>query len=208
MSPWISRVTLIAAILLIGVMAVVAACILLNIGPRSAHYALAGSTALTGERIGPYSLEQDITGILPAPVRSGSGHSDYELYSIPDGPNISTLKRQSRIIRIWGTDAGTDTTTARGIAIGSTRNDVLAAYGKDFYSRSEQGVSIIGYIDKNSRHSLEFWMHEDKVPRSGWTGRNKISEELELPVKWSGSSFFVTIRLHAVVTIVTIRSFR
>lgn len=53
--------------------------------------------------------------------------------------------------------------TARGIGVGHTRNEVLNAYGKNDYVRSEQGVKIIGYVDKETKTSIEFWLVDDVV---------------------------------------------
>lgn len=66
-------------------------------------------------------------------------------------------------IRIWETGSDTPLATSRGIHRGSSTDDIIAAYGKHHYNRSEQGMNIIGYIDKKTKRTLEFWIVEDMV---------------------------------------------
>jgi hypothetical protein len=53
--------------------------------------------------------------------------------------------------------------TAKGIAVGSTKKQVLEAYGDHFYQRKEQGLDVIGYMDPKQKTTLEFWMMDDQV---------------------------------------------
>lgn len=53
--------------------------------------------------------------------------------------------------------------TARGIHVGSSTDDVIGAYGSSYYKRGEQGADIIGYVDKINHRNLEFWLQDQKV---------------------------------------------
>ena len=53
--------------------------------------------------------------------------------------------------------------TVKGIKIGDNKEDVIKAYGKNHYFRSEQGANIIGFVDKERNTSIEFWLFNDKV---------------------------------------------
>ncbi|MET3193913.1 hypothetical protein [Gottfriedia sp. OAE603] len=48
--------------------------------------------------------------------------------------------------------------TSRGIKLGDSMKDIISVYGEHYYNRVEQGCNIIGYVDKNNRLILEFWM--------------------------------------------------
>lgn len=136
----------------------------LNFGPRQANYWLTKSTPLVEETIGSYSLDQNIKDINPSPATiTEVDHEDYDHYSIPSGLTITTLRRDNKIIRIWDMTSDGRLETSKGIHRGSSQNDVIAAYGKNYYQRSEQGVNIVGYIDKNKQQTLEFWLYENNV---------------------------------------------
>ncbi|WP_443128580.1 hypothetical protein [Gracilibacillus sp. D59] len=54
-------------------------------------------------------------------------------------------------------------TTSKGIGKGDSKQDVLQAYGKNYYEREETGANIIGYIDKVHKINIEFGMSGDQV---------------------------------------------
>jgi hypothetical protein len=60
-----------------------------------------------------------------------------------------------------GENAKTSLKTAKGILIGSAKEDVIASYGSSYYTRNEQGVDIIGYVDHKLGVTIEFWLVED-----------------------------------------------
>ena len=53
--------------------------------------------------------------------------------------------------------------TAKGITVGDTKDDVIQAYGKNFYERVESGQDTIGYFDKDNRINLEIGFKENKI---------------------------------------------
>lgn len=135
----------------------------LNFGPRQANYWLTKSTPLVEETIGSYSLGQNIKDINLSPATITKVDEDYDNYSIPSGLTITTLRRDNKIIRIWDMNSDGRQETSKGIHRGSSQNDVIAVYGKNYYHRSEQGVNIVGYIDKKKQQTLEFWIYENNV---------------------------------------------
>ena len=53
--------------------------------------------------------------------------------------------------------------TSKGISEGSSKKDVIKAYGENFYGRTDSGANIIGYFDKENKINIEFGMSNDKV---------------------------------------------
>lgn len=54
-------------------------------------------------------------------------------------------------------------TTARGISIGSRKNDIIEIYGEHFYETTDTGTQVLGYFDKTNQINLEFLISEDVV---------------------------------------------
>lgn len=51
--------------------------------------------------------------------------------------------------------------TSNGIAIGDSKENVIKAYGKNYYERTDTGSNIIGYFDKKNKLNLEFAMDKN-----------------------------------------------
>lgn len=51
--------------------------------------------------------------------------------------------------------------TSKGITVGDSLEAVKKQYGEDYYSRREQGVEIIVYVDHDT--FLEFWHYNNEV---------------------------------------------
>lgn len=134
----------------------------LKFGPRQANYLWVEHTSLSEEKIGVYSIGQDLNSIKPKPEIKND-HDFYDYYSLKIGPSIATNKNDDKIIRIWYADRKQKLYTAKGISLGDSKKEVILAYGDSFYKRQEQGLSIIGYVDKKLNHTLEFWFSDEKV---------------------------------------------
>lgn len=52
--------------------------------------------------------------------------------------------------------ASNNYTTTKGITIGSSKEDVIQKYGKNYYEREDTGAKIIGYFDKIKKVNIEF----------------------------------------------------
>lgn len=84
---------------------------------------------------------------------------DLEIATIKEGENKGDIVR----IMILHEDykvKKSESHTSKGITIGSTKEEVLSSYGKDYYTRNEQGANIIGYIDTKMQVTLEFWLDD------------------------------------------------
>lgn len=63
-----------------------------------------------------------------------------------------------KIIRFVVNDK--DIKTYKGIKINDSKESIIKLYGENYYERLEQGANIIGYVDKNNKTSIEFWLDE------------------------------------------------
>ncbi|WP_312857265.1 hypothetical protein [Neobacillus endophyticus] len=53
--------------------------------------------------------------------------------------------------------------TNKGISKGDSKDEVIKAYGKNYYERIDTGSNIIGYLDKVKKISIEFGLNNNKV---------------------------------------------
>ncbi|MBD3920591.1 hypothetical protein H8B09_17640 [Paenibacillus sp. PR3] len=53
--------------------------------------------------------------------------------------------------------------TAKGIKVGGPASEIEAAYGRDFYKRTQNKINIIGYLDKKLEQALEFVIHNGRI---------------------------------------------
>lgn len=53
--------------------------------------------------------------------------------------------------------------TTKGIRLDNRKEEVIQAYGNDYYIRKEQGVTILGFYDRQNLRTLEFWLYKDRV---------------------------------------------
>lgn len=51
--------------------------------------------------------------------------------------------------------------TKKGMELGSSKEDVIHAYGENYYVREDTGTEIIGYFDKRKKVNIEFGFSED-----------------------------------------------
>lgn len=120
-----------------------------------------GSTDLSAEKGGTISLgisEQKLVEALGKPLRTlnDGGRSFIFMYEEYQYTSIDNV--------ITGYSVGPESATAKGTKLGDAKQDVLQAYGDQYYTRSEKGTSAtIGYIDKTHRLALEFELKDDKV---------------------------------------------
>lgn len=91
----------------------------------------------------------------------GNDNTEYNYYNLTDGIEIATNKDDSKIIRFTIDDENIK--TSRGIHVGDNKDKIIKSYGKNYYTRVEQGLDIIGYVDKGKKWCLEFWLVENNV---------------------------------------------
>lgn len=54
-------------------------------------------------------------------------------------------------------------TTRKGIRVGDSTQDVIQAYGPNYFIGQEQGNNKIVYLDRKKNIRLEFWEYNDQV---------------------------------------------
>jgi hypothetical protein len=132
---------------------------------RSYHHTFTKTTDLSKENIEGLYLNDNfnsekITKKYGKISEQSRDVEHYNYYKLRKGIEIATNK-SGKITRFIITDSNLK--TVRGIKIGDKKEDVIKAYGKNNYFRSEQGFDIIGYVDKKNGISIEFWLVNDKV---------------------------------------------
>ncbi|MDU9693936.1 hypothetical protein WKH56_08920 [Priestia sp. SB1] len=53
--------------------------------------------------------------------------------------------------------------SSKGIRVGSSKNDVIKAYGNNYYKRNDTGAKVYGYFDKVNKLNLEFSIESNEV---------------------------------------------
>jgi hypothetical protein len=131
---------------------------------RSFYFKNTESTDLSQEELDGLRLHQNINDEwfirkYGKQTNKSSDNEFYNYYLLSNGLEIATTD-DGEIVRIMGHIQQTH----RGITFGDSKNDVIEAYGENFYHRIEQGTDIIGYIDWEINATLEFWLdHEEKI---------------------------------------------
>ena len=131
---------------------------------RSYHHFLTKSTDLSKENIENIYLNEEIDDekIVSKYGKISNLSQDnslYNYYFLREGIEIATNKDDNKIIRFAVKD--NDVKTEKGIKIGDKEDKVVKLYGDNYYTRLEQGVNIIGYVDKEKNWSIEFWLDEN-----------------------------------------------
>ena len=149
--------TTIISILLIGVFS-----FRQNFG-RSYHHFFTKSTDLSKENIeyiylGDEINSKKIVSKYGEISKSSQDNSLYNYYFLREGIEIATNKDDTKIIRFIINDKNLK--TEKGIKIGDKKGKIIELYGSNYYTRLEQGVDIIGYVDKEKNWSIEFWLGE------------------------------------------------
>lgn len=67
---------------------------------------------------------------------------------------------------IASVSASNDSQTSKGISLSDSIDTVISTYEDHYYTyRDDQGFTIIGYVDRNQKRTLEFWHIEDELYR-------------------------------------------
>ncbi|MFJ8260304.1 hypothetical protein ACIQ4Z_24545 [Peribacillus asahii] len=141
---------------------------------RSYYFKHTDSTNLSNESFGKIRLHGNIHNSsfvkhYGTPL-SREDNDLYDYYHWEGGLETASIingKDKGDIVRLIigeveeGVKTKTSLKTAKGIVIGSTKQDVIASYGSSYYKRTEQGADIVGYVDHKLRATIEFWLAED-----------------------------------------------
>ncbi|WP_271814075.1 hypothetical protein [Clostridium beijerinckii] len=90
----------------------------------------------------------------------------FDYYKLSDGLKIATNKQRQIIRVIINSETSSNMKTSKGIGLGSSVDDVINAYGTNYYKRTEEQMPsspVIGYVDHEKKVTIEFWNAEDKV---------------------------------------------
>ena len=136
---------------------------------RSYYYSHIAFTDLSNESIGKMRLHDNIDKEAfrkeyGEPI-SKEDNVLYDYYHWKNGVETASImegKEKGRIVRLI-IGENKELKTAKGIGLASTKQDVISSYGLNYYERTEQGVTIIGYADHKLHTTIEFWLGEGKV---------------------------------------------
>ncbi|MGG1517380.1 hypothetical protein ABE504_18350 [Paenibacillus oryzisoli] len=138
----------------------------LNFSPRYFYTLVTKDTNLSNENINGLKLHQSMKDDWFI-VKYGTEYERkenalFDYYELNDGLMVATQKGNDKIIRISMTTVNTQPLrTNKGIGIGESIDKVKQLYGGSYYTRWEQGSSIIGYVD--GKETLEFWYAQNEV---------------------------------------------
>ncbi|RFU70612.1 hypothetical protein D0469_05620 [Peribacillus saganii] len=132
--------------------------------PRSYHHTFTASTELKGENINGMNLFDNINDKkfldkYGEELLESANNENHKYFKIDSDIEIA-VNKYGEIVRFI---VGRDVATSKGIKVGDSVKKVKSAYGKNSYLRSEQGVNILGYVDKKRNQSIEFWHVQNMV---------------------------------------------
>lgn len=90
----------------------------------------------------------------------------FDYYKLSDGLEIATNKQRQIIRVVINTETNSNIKTSKGIGLGSSIDDVINAYGTNYYKRTEEQMPsspVIGYVDHKGKVTIEFWNVKNKV---------------------------------------------
>ncbi|MDH8000848.1 hypothetical protein [Bacillus cereus] len=136
---------------------------------RSYYYSHTDFTDLSNESIGKMRLYDNIDEEVfrkeyGEPIKK-IDNVYYDYYSWQNGIETASIiegKEKGKIVRLM-IGENKELKVAKGIELGSTKQDIINTYGSNYYERMEQGTAIIGYVDHELHVTLEFWLGEGKV---------------------------------------------
>ena len=104
------------------------------------------------------STTNDVTGILGKPDKVNIVANPTSKYLIYEGIEFGMIDD-----KVFRYHFNNNYQTSKGITVSDTKEDVIQAYGEDFYERVESGLDIIGYFDKVNMINLELGFQENKT---------------------------------------------
>ncbi|HDR4560683.1 hypothetical protein [Bacillus cereus] len=138
---------------------------------RSYYYSHTAFTDLSNESIGKMKLHDNMNKEAfrkeyGEPIKK-IDNVYYDYYAWQNGVETASImegNEKGKIVRLM-IGENREFKTAKEIGLGSTKQDVIDSYGSNYYERTEQGTTIIGYVDHKRYVTLEFWLGEGKVAR-------------------------------------------
>lgn len=90
----------------------------------------------------------------------------FDYYKLSDGLKIATNKERQIIRVVINSETNSNMKTSKGIGLGSSIDDVINAYGTNYYKRTEEQMPlspVIGYVDHERKVTIEFWNVDNEV---------------------------------------------
>lgn len=135
---------------------------------RSSKFIFTKTTILTGESIGGFRLYENIDDKeFTNKYMTNYQKIDnvlFDYYKLNNGLIIATNKNR-QIIRIMiNVKSDNSIKTSKGIGLGNSVDDVIKAYGENYYKRMDDiGIPVIGYVDQKRKVTIEFFNYQNKV---------------------------------------------
>lgn len=128
---------------------------------RSYHHRLSKTTDLKDENISGIYLgdridDEKVESQYGKITEFSHDNVMYDYYFLSENIEVATEKNGKKIIRFVVNDKNIE--SYKGVKIGDSKERVVDLYGDNYYERLEQGTNIIGYVDKNKKTSIEFWL--------------------------------------------------
>lgn len=136
---------------------------------KPSRYFFTKTTNLSEERIADIQLYQSING-EEFTKKYGTNlkkinNALLDYFNLQNGLEIATNK-ENQVIRIINSNNSALYKTSKGIYPGSAIDEVIKAYGPNYYKRTEEQIPwspVIGYVDQKRRIKIEFWNYNNKV---------------------------------------------
>lgn len=128
---------------------------------KTEFYNSTESSNLSEENVNSITLnstENDVIGIFGSPAEVSDVTNPTSKYLTYDGIEFGII--ENKVNRYYFNNIFQ---TAKGITTGDTKDNVIQAYGENFYERAESGLDIIGYFDKENMINLEIGFKENKI---------------------------------------------
>lgn len=137
---------------------------------RSSSFMFTKTTSLSQENIDGISMYESIDS-KEFVQKYGTNleridNALFDYYKLSDGLEIATNKQRQIIRVVINSDVKSNMKTSKGIGLGSSVDDVINAYGSNYYKRTEEQMPsspVIGYVDHEWNVTIEFWNVENRV---------------------------------------------
>lgn len=183
---------LLKSIVTIGVVVLIAFFLYKNLPSESFQQFKTKSIDLSGERVGNYKLSDSLNSGDIRSNQFGRAASDGNMQYTYDSEkeDFNHIKLSDGIVAVSEEEAGIDTIlgymvyhkdfeTEKGIKIGDSREDVVQAYGQNYYTMKMSEKDFIGYVDKDNGLTIRFHLKDDLVRRFDLNYR-EVNKELNL----------------------------
>lgn len=110
--------------------------------PRQSHYSRVSSSNLEQERLGDIQLLQSLESLTLAP-KPRNDIERYQYYHLDNETTVATARGDDKIILI-SVYSDQKMSTARGIHVSSSADDVIEAYGSSYYKEGNKGLILSG----------------------------------------------------------------